>query len=70
MEFNTTLTQHWFHTNPEWVMHPPVETICGWYRTAREHDANFLLNVGPNRNGKIPEYNRYYLVEAGKKLRL
>ncbi len=58
----------WFCTGTPYYVHPSVDTICGWYNTAREHDANLLLNVGPDKNGLIPDYNRHYLLEAAKRL--
>ena len=70
LEFNTTLNPDWFYTGVDFYLHPSVDTICGWYRTAREHGANLLLNAGPNMDGLIPDYNRYFLKEAAIRLGL
>lgn len=66
LEYCTTLTPDWFWTNKEYFIHPSVETIKGWYQTARETNSNLLLNVGPNQEGLIPEYHQQYLKEVKK----
>ena len=70
LEYCTTLSPDWFWIEGQTIRHPSVATICGWYRTAREHHANLLLNAGPNKEGIIPEYNRHYLRQAAEELRL
>jgi len=69
LEYCDTLTQGWFWKKGDYLVHPSVETICGWYKRARQTNANLLLNVGPDANGLIPEYNRHYLTRAAKELK-
>ena len=68
LEFCTSLNPDWFWTNRSHYLHPAAETIAAWYRTARSHQANLLLNVGPNAQGVIPEYHREYLVRAARRM--
>ncbi|MFB3896570.1 MAG: alpha-L-fucosidase [bacterium] len=70
LEYCATLSPDWFWIEKQSIRHPSVATICGWYRTAREHQANLLLGAGPNKDGVIPEYNEYYLKLAAKELEL
>jgi len=64
------LPPHWFFIKGQDYLHPTVDTICGYYRTAREVGGNFLLNVGPDNTGLVPEYHRYFLNEAAARLGL
>jgi alpha-L-fucosidase len=64
LEYSTSLNPHWFHTGKPFYLHPSAHTIAGWKETARQANANFLLNVGPNRQGLIPDYHRHFLIEA------
>ena len=68
LEFTTSITPEWFWTG-DFLLHPSVDEIVGWYHTARSHNGNFLLNVGPNDAGLIPSYNHEYLKKAGDILR-
>jgi alpha-L-fucosidase len=68
LEFTASVTPGWFWTG-DFLLHPSVDEIVGWYRTARSHKGNFLLNVGPNASGLIPSYNHEYLKKAGDVLR-
>ena len=68
LEFCTSLNPDWFWIEGKYLLHPSVETICGWIRTARQSDANLLLNVGPDNKGLIPEYHRHYLRAAWQRL--
>ncbi len=69
LEFCTSLNPDWFWTGNACILHPSVETLCGWRQTAISAGANFLLNVGPASDGKIPEYNRYYLRQAAQRMK-
>jgi alpha-L-fucosidase len=69
LEFCTTLTPDWFYGS-ECVFLDSVDAICSWHRRAMEQNANLLLNVGPNMDGLIPDYNVLYLREVAKKLGL
>lgn len=64
------LTADWFYQKDQHVLHPSVETICGWYNAAREQNGNFLLNLGPDIRGRIPEYHLEFLYGASKRLNL
>jgi len=64
LEFTTSITPAWFWTG-DILIHPSVDEMVGWYRTARAYHGNFLLNVGPGMDGKIPTYNVDYLTAAG-----
>jgi alpha-L-fucosidase len=68
LEFTTSITPEWFWTG-DFLLHPSVDEIVGWFRNSRKHSGNFLLNVGPNAEGRIPEYNHEYLKKAGDILR-
>jgi alpha-L-fucosidase len=70
LEFCTSLNPHWFWLAGSAYSHPASATICDWYRTARRVGANLLLNVGPNRDGRLPDYHRRYLADAACELGL
>ena len=70
LEYCNTLTPDWFYQKDQHVLHPSVETICGWYSAAREQNGNFLLNLGPDIRGRIPEYHLEFLYGASKRLNL
>ncbi|MFD2611660.1 alpha-L-fucosidase [Paenibacillus gansuensis] len=63
LEFCTSLNPDWFWTGRSYP-HPGVAAIREWYGEARRHGGNLLLNVGPNRDGLIPEYHRAMLKQA------
>jgi alpha-L-fucosidase len=69
LEYCTTLNPGWFWSAGSCYSHPSAETIAGWRRRARREQANLLLNVGPDRAGKIPDYHRGFLVEAERLVR-
>jgi alpha-L-fucosidase len=64
IEFCESLTPDWFWKENESFPHPSAETIAGWRRTANAAGGNLLLNVGPNRQGRLPDYNVRFLMEA------
>jgi alpha-L-fucosidase len=66
LEFCTSLNPHWFWIEGSAYSHPSAETICKWHQTARQNGANFLLNIGPNKDGLIPDYHREYLEKAAR----
>lgn len=68
LEYCTSLNPDWFWIEGKFYGHPSVDTICSWYRRARAHQANLLLNVGPNKDGLIPAYHCHYLKEAARVL--
>jgi alpha-L-fucosidase len=66
LEYCTSLNPGWFWKPAVYYTHPSAETIASWHRQARKTSANLLLNVGPNRDGLIPEVNARYLRAAAK----
>jgi alpha-L-fucosidase len=69
LEYCTTLTPGWFWQAGACYAHASAETIAGWRRRAARERANLLLNVGPDRAGRIPEYHRPFLLEADRLVR-
>jgi alpha-L-fucosidase len=70
LEYNTTLTPDWFWNRQGFLIHASAATIADWYRTAQSHNANFLLNIGPNADGLIPGYHLPFLRGAAAELKL
>jgi alpha-L-fucosidase len=70
LEYVTTLTPDWFSNKDGFLNHPSAATILDWDRTARSHNANLPLNIGPNNDGLIPEYHVPCLRAAACELRL
>jgi alpha-L-fucosidase len=64
MEFCETVGQAWFGLEDD----PPksVRTLYRLYRQARERGANLLLDVGPDRTGRIPPAYVERLLELGR----
>lgn len=53
IEVCQTISQNWF-----WMPDDPpksVRTLFYWYEQCQERGANFLMNVPPDRNGRIPD---------------
>jgi alpha-L-fucosidase len=69
LEYCTTLTPGWFWQSGSCYSHASAEAIAGWRLRARGQKANFLLNLGPDTTGRIPEYHRPFLVEAERLVR-
>jgi alpha-L-fucosidase len=69
LEYCTTLTPGWFWEGGAMYPHASAEAIAGWRRRAREHRANLLVNVGPDRSGRIPEHHRPFLLDAERLVR-
>ena len=68
LEFCTTVTPGWFWNENQAYSHPSSATLVDWYRTARAAGANFLLNIGPNKEGLLPETHRRFLKEAAREI--
>lgn len=66
LEYCTSLNPDWFQTKAEFFNHPSVEQMVGWYKRARKDNANFLLNVGPNIQGVLPDVHIDYLMRMAK----
>jgi hypothetical protein len=69
LEYATTLTPGWFWQRDAGYAHASAETIAGWRRRASRERANLLLNVGPDSDGRIPDYHRPFLLEAERLVR-
>ena len=61
LEFCTSFNPDWFYIAGKYFVHPSRATIAGWRETARRANANLLLNIGPTREGLLPEVHRAYL---------
>jgi alpha-L-fucosidase len=66
LEYAATLTPGWFWKKNSYVIHASAETIAEWRRRARSSEANLVINVGPNDQGRIPEYHAEFLIAAAK----
>jgi len=64
LEFCTTITPGWFWNAGQGYSHPSAAAISDWHETARAAQANFLLNIGPDDTGRLPEYHRPFLRQA------
>jgi alpha-L-fucosidase len=69
LEYCTTLTPGWFWQKDALYSHASAEAIAGWRRRAARHGANLLLNVGPDGDGRMPDYHRPFLLEAERLMR-
>lgn len=69
LEFCTTITPGWFWNENQGYSHPSAAAIFDWYCTARAAQANFLLNIGPNKTGLIPDVHRSFLKQAAQQIR-
>jgi alpha-L-fucosidase len=64
LEYCTSLNPDWFWIEGRCYSHASPETIRAWRNRARADNANLLLNVGPDKNGLIPEYHAKCLRDA------
>lgn len=58
----------WFYDNNENTL-KSVEELFGMYEMSVGHGSNFLLNVGPDNRGRLPEADKKRLSELGEKIR-
>ncbi len=61
LEYCATLTPRWFWNEGSGYNHPSAPAIAHWRNTARQHHANLLLNLGPDKTGRIPTYHLPFL---------
>jgi alpha-L-fucosidase len=61
METCMTIGRWWFYRDYEALR--TVPELYSWYKSARERGANFLLNVPPDRTGRIPAATVARLIE-------
>lgn len=64
LECCTSMNPDWLWTGREYFHHPSPATIADWHRRARAVHGNLLRNVGPDRDGRIPDYQRRFLNAA------
>jgi alpha-L-fucosidase len=69
LEYATTLTPGWFWQRGAGYAHASAEAIAGWRQRARRERANLLVNLGPDTDGRIPDYHRPFLLEAERLVR-
>jgi alpha-L-fucosidase len=69
LEYCTTLTPGWFWQKNACYSHASAEAIAGWRLRAQRERANLLLNIGPDCDGRMPDYHRPFLVEAERLVR-
>ena len=55
----------WFYDNNEDTL-KSAEELFGMYESSVGHGANFLLNIGPNNQGLLPDADTARLLELGK----
>ena len=65
LEVETTLNPDWFWTGNDYRQ-PSIAAIVDWRRRARDLDGNLLLNLGPTREGIIPDCLSKPIIEAGR----
>ena len=58
----------WFYDNNEETL-KSVDELFGMYEMSVGHGSNFLLNVGPDNRGLIPEADALRMRELGKKIK-
>lgn len=69
-EICNTLQPHaWGYNKRDDGQHRNVDDVIQMLETAREMNANLLLNIGPKGDGSIPEEDVVTLTEAGKMLK-
>lgn len=66
LEYCTTITPGWFWNENQGYSHPSAATLADWHEAARMNGANFLLNIGPNKAGLLPEVHRSFLTRAAQ----
>lgn len=69
LEFCDTLTPDWFWRGEYRFgvfTHHAASAIAEWRHRARIAGGNMLLNIGPDREGRMPSYHRHFLVEADR----
>lgn len=67
-EVDTSMRHGWFYRNDHQHVRPVGELLDIWFRSVGGN-ATYLLNMTPNKEGRIPEKDAAYLVEMGRVLR-
>ncbi|ASK62228.1 hypothetical protein CFK37_08665 [Virgibacillus phasianinus] len=68
-ECDVQMRDNWFYSENDEHTVKSLEQLMGIYYYSIGHGANLLLNIGPNRQGLLPEKDRRRLVEFGDKVR-
>jgi len=67
-EVNTSIRPGWFHHTREDAEVRSAEELFGIYCGAVGGNATFLLNIPPDRSGRVSEADRRVLTELGKRI--
>lgn len=67
-ECDAKIRRTWFYDNNEDTL-KSVDELFGMYEMSVGHGSNFLLNVGPDDRGLIPEADAARLAELGARIR-
>ncbi len=58
--------KNWFYSDSDEHTVKSVDELVGLYYYSVGRGANFLINIGPDRRGKLPEKDKARLLEFGK----
>ncbi len=61
--------ENWFFSETDTHTVKTLDELMGLYYLSVGRGANLLLNVGPNRRGRLPEADKTMLLEFGKTIR-
>ena len=67
-ECDCRIREEWFYSDADKVNLKSLDKLVDMYECSVGHGANFLLNVGPDRNGLIQESDVQRLKEFGDKI--
>lgn len=69
---------NWFYSDMDWYSEPPeidestvksLDELIGIYYYSVGRGANFLINIGPDRFGRLPRKDKERLLEFGKEIK-
>ena len=60
---------NWFYSDSDVDTVKSVDELMGLYYYSVGRSANFLINIGPDRNGKLPKEDKEVLLQFGETLR-
>ncbi len=61
--------ENWFYSDRDGDTVKSVDELMGLYYYSVGRGANLLLNIGPDRRGKLPEKDKAALLEFGKRIK-
>ncbi|MBO5355382.1 MAG: alpha-L-fucosidase [Clostridia bacterium] len=67
-ECDCKIRNTWFYDNNEETL-KSVDELFGMYEMSVGHGSNFLLNIGPDDRGLLPEADRARLLELGERIK-